>query len=135
MSLQKVSGFLWLFFPHGGRQEGTQDKRRHKGPWGQMPRCIKVQFPLFHLFDLTSSQQRTQCHSPDVNIPSWSCQTFLVIHQPDLQNHVHGIYLKPKSFTPENLSCVSIEIAGSYITVQFKKKNTHNNNKTLSLHF
>ena len=56
--------------------------------------------------------------------PFWSCQTFLVVHQPDLQNHVHDIYLKPKSFMPENLICVSIEMAGSYITVQifFKKQ-------------
>lgn len=81
-----------------------EDKRRHKGFWGQMPHSIKVQFPLFHLFNLTSSQQIAQCHSPDVNIPSWSCQTFLVVHQPDLQNHVHDIYLKPKSFMPENLN-------------------------------
>lgn len=118
MFLQKASRFLWLFFPHGGRQEGIEDKKRHKGLWGQVPSSVEVQFPLFHLFNLTSSQQRARCHEPDVNIPVWSCQTFLVVHQPDLQNHVHDIYLKPESSMPEYLNCVNIKITDSYIKVQ-----------------
>lgn len=83
-----------------------------------MPISIEVQFTLLHLFDLTPTQQRVQCHEPDANTPFWSCQTFLVVHQPDLQNHVHDIYLKPKSSMPENLNCVSIEIASFYFKVQ-----------------
>lgn len=95
-----------------------EDKKRHKGLWGQMPASIEVPLTLLHLSNLTSSQQRAQCHEPDVNSPFWSCQTFLVVHQSDLQNHVHDIYLKPKSSMPKNLNCVSMEIASFYIKVQ-----------------
>lgn len=95
-----------------------EDKKRHRGLWGEMPSSIEVQFTLLHLFNLTASQQRARRHEPDVSIPSWCHQTFLVVHQPDLQNHVHDIYLKPKSSMLENLNCVSIEIASSYIKVQ-----------------
>lgn len=81
-------------------------------------KSLENDYEIILVLYLGHIQQRARCHEPDVNIPIWSCQTFLVVHQPDLQNHVHDIYLKPKTSMPENLNCVSIEIAGSYNKVQ-----------------
>lgn len=94
-----------------------EDEKRHEGLGGQMPTSVEVRLPLCPLFNPTSSQQRARCHEPDGNIPVWSCQTFLVVHQPDLQNHVHDIYLWPESSMPKNLNCLSTEMASVYLKV------------------
>lgn len=100
----------------GGREQWL------KGLRGQMPSSVKVLFTVLQLLNLTTSQRKYSATSLSSELSD-----ILVVHQPDLQNHVHDIYLKPKSSLPENFNCVSIEMASSYIKVQistYKKKKT-----------
>lgn len=42
-------------------------------------------------FIQVTSQQSAQHQESDVNISFWNSKAFLVVHQSDLQHHIHGI--------------------------------------------